>query len=117
MTSVNSSRGVFLDRDGVINEVVFRNGKPASPRTMEEFEFSPSVHESLQRLSSVGLRLFVVTNQPDVARRLISLSVLQQMNNRILTTLPITRVLVCPHDDADACDCRKPKPGMLHEVA
>lgn len=111
------SRAVFLDRDGVINEVVFRNGKPCSPRTVEEFRLCEGITEALHRLASAGLHLFVVSNQPDVARGFLSSLVLREMNDRILAFLPVERVLACPHDDADDCPCRKPKPGMLYELA
>lgn len=112
-----NSRSVFLDRDGVINEVVFRDRKPVSPRTIEEFRFCEGVAEALQRLSVAGLRLLVVSNQPDIARGLLASSVLQSMNDRIVASLPVEHVLVCPHDDADNCACRKPKPGLLYELA
>jgi len=117
MANGKGSYAVFLDRDGVINEVVFRQGKPASPRSLEEFRFCEAVVAALEQLAEGGFRLFVVSNQPDVARGLLAPSVLQAMSDRILASLPIERVLTCVHDDADGCSCRKPKPGMLHTVA
>ena len=107
---------VFLDRDGVINEVVVRDGKLASPRTLDEFRFVDGITEALERLRVAGYRLFVLTNQPDVARGLLDRSVLEHMTQRILTVLPVERVLTCVHDEKDGCVCRKPRPGMLHEV-
>jgi D-glycero-D-manno-heptose 1,7-bisphosphate phosphatase len=112
----NSKRGVFLDRDGVINEVVVRDGKPASPRSVSEFRFCDGVVDALQRLSRAGLRLFVVTNQPDLTRGLLTPAVVEEINRILLTRLPIESVSVCPHDDADGCACRKPKPGLVHEL-
>jgi len=111
------SPAVFLDRDGVINEVVFRDGKPESPRTLEEFRFVQGVAELLEKLRDSGYRLFVVSNQPDVARGLVPLSLLKQMTSLIMSSLPVERVLTCVHDDRDGCECRKPKPGMLLQVA
>jgi D-glycero-D-manno-heptose 1,7-bisphosphate phosphatase len=108
---------VFFDRDGVINEVVFRHGKPASPRSLEEFRLCGDIQQPLQELSAAGYRLFVVSNQPDVARGLLAPSVVDAISAQILALLPIERVLTCPHDDHDACACRKPKPGLLHELA
>jgi D-glycero-D-manno-heptose 1,7-bisphosphate phosphatase len=108
---------VFLDRDGVINEVVFRHGRPTSPRTVTEFRFCDGILEPLDRLVARGYRLFVVTNQPDVTRGLLPLESLEAMTNRILATLPVERVLTCTHDDADGCSCRKPKPGLLQQAA
>jgi len=108
---------VFLDRDGVINEVVVRDGKPTSPRTLDEFRFVDGITEALERLRVAGYRLFVLSNQPDVARGLLHQSVLERMTRRIVTALPVERVLTCVHDEKDGCACRKPRPGMLHEVA
>jgi len=108
---------VFLDRDGVINEVVVRDGKPASPRTLDEFRFVDGIMEALERLRVAGYRLFVLSNQPDVARGLLDRSVLDRMTRRIVTALPVERVLTCAHDEKDGCACRKPRPGMLHQVA
>lgn len=110
-------RTVFLDRDGVINKVVFRNGRPTAPRQPAEFEIDEGVEESLRRLHAAGFKLFVVTNQPDVARGLISAESLRVMTDKIMATLPLDAVRVCPHDDRDGCECRKPKPGMLVELA
>lgn len=111
------TRAVFLDRDGIINDTVFRDGVPASPRTLEEFRYASGVAAALQQLSSAGFRLFVVSNQPDVARGLLTAEVLARIGDRIRQDLPIDAVVVCPHDEADACACRKPSPGMILEIA
>jgi hypothetical protein len=54
---------VFLDRDGVINKIVYRDRRPTSPRNIEEFEFETGVESALNRLSTAGFRLFVVFDQ------------------------------------------------------
>jgi D-glycero-D-manno-heptose 1,7-bisphosphate phosphatase len=108
---------VFLDRDGVINEVVFRDGKPASPRTMAEFCFVEGIAEPLSRLHAAGMDLFIVSNQPDVARGHLDPRVLEEMTEKIMKETQVKQVFVCTHDDADSCDCRKPKPGMLLQIA
>lgn len=112
-----SKKAVFLDRDGVLNEVVFRNGKPVSPRTIAEFQLCEEVPHVLKRLRELGYRLFVVSNQPDISRGLLDQNILDHMTEILKDTLPVERVLHCTHDDLDACLCRKPKPGMLHEIA
>ncbi len=114
---MNRARAVFLDRDGVINEVVVRDGVPSSPRTLDEFILFESLDESLRRLSDGGFRLFVVSNQPDVARGLLDPDVLTRMSDRICSKLPIEAVHACTHDDRDLCDCRKPRPGLIHNIA
>ena len=62
------TRAVFLDRDGVINRAVVRDGKPFPPASVEETEILPGVAEALKSLRDAGFLLIVVTNQPDVAR-------------------------------------------------
>lgn len=108
---------VFLDRDGVINEAIVREGSPASPRTLEEFVLCEGVADALGRLAGAGFRLFVVSNQPDVARGLLDPQILVRMGDSIRASLPIDAVYVCPHDDADRCECRKPKPGLIRQIA
>jgi D-glycero-D-manno-heptose 1,7-bisphosphate phosphatase len=110
-------RTIFLDRDGVINKVVFRDGRPTAPRQLAEFEIDEGVEESLKRLHAAGFKVFVITNQPDVARGLMSVESLRVMTDKIMATLPVDAVRVCLHDDRDGCACRKPKPGMLVELA
>jgi D-glycero-D-manno-heptose 1,7-bisphosphate phosphatase len=117
MAAPAGSRAVFLDRDGVINAALLRDGKPASPRCLAEFRLRPEITAALAALRAQGLRLFVVTNQPDLARGLLDPQTLQQINDRVRAALPIEDIRVCPHDDADDCACRKPRPGMLTGLA
>jgi D-glycero-D-manno-heptose 1,7-bisphosphate phosphatase len=112
-----SQQGVFLDRDGVINKVIYRDGKPTSPRNIAEFEFHGEVESALKRLRSAGFKLFVVTNQPELARGLLTKESLCVMTDHIISTLKIDEVRICPHDNEDGCRCRKPQPGMLIELA
>lgn len=108
---------VFIDRDGVVNQVVFRNGQPASPRTLEEFIWVEGIQEAVIRLKAASLYVFVITNQPDIARSKLNPIVLEQISNTIRQSLLIDDILVCPHDDSDNCACRKPRPGMLISLA
>ena len=104
---------VFLDRDGVINRAVVRNGKPYPPDRLEDLEVLPGVADALARLKSAGFALVVVTNQPDVARGRQTADVVNAMHERLAALLPIDEFRVCWHDDGDSCECRKPKPGLL----
>jgi D-glycero-D-manno-heptose 1,7-bisphosphate phosphatase len=110
-------RAVFLDRDGVINSAVVRNGKPYPPASVEELEILPGVAAALERLRHEGFMLIVVTNQPDVARGTQSREVVEAMHDLLNTHLTLDAILVCYHDDADRCECRKPAPGLLLEAA
>jgi D-glycero-D-manno-heptose 1,7-bisphosphate phosphatase len=110
-------KAVFLDRDGVINRPVVRDGKPYPPAGLHEFEILPGVPAALQSLRERGFWLCVVTNQPDVARGSQSQSVVEAMHDHLRSHLALDAFRVCYHDDADACDCRKPKPGLLLAAA
>ena len=104
---------VFLDRDGVLNRAVVRDGKPYPPASVEQLEILPGVAEALERLKAAGYRLIVVTNQPDIARGATSAEAVAAIHQRLREKLPLDEIRVCPHDDADACPCRKPKAGLL----
>jgi len=110
-------RAVFIDRDGVINKVVFRQGLPGSPRTLDEFILNDGIRQTTRELRDYGFRIIVVSNQPDVARGEITQGVLDLMTERMCGEIPIDNVYICPHDDIHQCSCRKPKPGMLLEAA
>ena len=112
-------RAVFLDRDGVINRAVERNGLPYPPANLAEFELLPGVPEACARLKAAGLLLIVATNQPDVGRGTTPQSAVDEIHAHLRATLPIDRVEVCfhPGKGASDCDCRKPKPGMLLRAA
>ena len=111
------NRAVFLDRDGVINRVVLREGRPYSPQSLDEMEILPGVGEAIEELSDAGFRIIVVTNQPDVTRGLQQRDVVESMHAHIRSLFEIDDLKVCYHDDSDGCACRKPKPGMLLEAA
>jgi D-glycero-D-manno-heptose 1,7-bisphosphate phosphatase len=111
-----TQRAVFLDRDGVLNHVVVREGRPYPPATLEAFEILPGVVEAVRRLHDAGFLLIGVTNQPDVARGVQRRAVVEAMNARLLAEMPLTAILVC-YEDGDDCPRRKPNPGLLLEAA
>ena len=110
-------RAVFLDRDGVINQSIVRSGKPYAPESVEELEILKGVREALASLRGAGFLNIVVTNQPDVATGKIRLEIVEAMHLRLKEDLALDDIKVCYHSDADRCDCRKPKPGMLMQAA
>jgi D-glycero-D-manno-heptose 1,7-bisphosphate phosphatase len=110
-------RAVFLDRDGVINANLERNGKPVAPTCIAEFRILPGVEEAIHRLKAAGFLLVIITNQPDVATGLTPRAECEAMHTAIRRRLPIDDIVVCFHVDADNCSCRKPKPGMICEAA
>jgi D-glycero-D-manno-heptose 1,7-bisphosphate phosphatase len=110
-------RAVFLDRDGVLNAAVVRGGVPYPPGDVDEVEVLPGVEEACVRLRAADFDLVVVTNQPDIARGTRAPAAVQRINDALLAALPLDEIVVCPHDDADGCPCRKPRPGMLLDAA
>lgn len=112
-----AGRAVFLDRDGVINRAVVRNGKPFPPANLAELEILPGVPEALIRLKAAGFRLIVVTNQPDVARGTQTREAVEALHSVLQAQLPLDEIRACYHDSGDGCTCRKPQPGMLLAAA
>lgn len=108
---------VFLDRDGIVNRAVVREGKPYPPTRLEDVEILAGAMTSLQRLAGYGYVLISVTNQPDVARGTQSREMVESINQWILSRLPIREIFVCYHDNIDNCDCRKPRPGLIWQAA
>jgi D-glycero-D-manno-heptose 1,7-bisphosphate phosphatase len=108
---------VFLDRDGVIVIPEFRDRRSFAPRRVADFRLYPEAAASLQRLKRAGFLLAVVTNQPDVGHGLIPRSEVDAMHAIMTRELPLDAVKACYHRQADPCDCRKPKPGMLLAAA
>ncbi|PZR76836.1 MAG: HAD family hydrolase [Chthoniobacterales bacterium] len=114
-------RAVFLDRDGVLNRPVVKDGLPFPPATLAEFELYPDVPESCARLKEAGFLLIVVTNQPDVGRGTQSRESVEAIHAQLRVSIPLLDgIEVCFHAGSahgEPCDCRKPKPGMLLHAA
>lgn len=108
---------VFLDRDGVLNRSLVRDGRPYAPTTLAEFEWLSGVDEALQQLKNAGAKLVVVTNQPDVGNGFVTQDTVEAMHRRVRAELPVDDIRVCYHTAEENCSCRKPLPGMLREAA
>lgn len=109
----NAQPAVFLDRDGVLNEAIIREGKPHPPRDPTELVITQGARAALEELEREGYLLIVVTNQPDVARGKANRVDVSAINAQLAAILPLDAIVVCEHDDKEECDCRKPKPGMI----
>ena len=107
---------VFLDRDGVINRTNVVDGKPFAPRSVHDFEILEGVPASLRSLEDMGFMIFVVTNQPDLGNGLVNWDTVDAMHAK-LDFLPITEIMICPHSQEYGCECRKPAPGMILQLA
>lgn len=123
----NMQKAVFLDRDGTINKEV------GFLRNIEDMELLPGAAEAVRRINESGYLAIVVTNQPVIARGEVTVLQLNEIHNKLETLLGnegayLDAIYYCPHHpdkgfDGEvpelkiACDCRKPKPGMLLRAA
>lgn len=108
---------IILDRDGVINQ-----DSDAFIKTQEEWIPIPGSLEAIARLNRAGYRVVVATNQSGIARGLFNIVTLNAIHQKMhaaarMVGADIDAVFFCPHASENNCDCRKPKPGMLHEIA
>jgi D-glycero-D-manno-heptose 1,7-bisphosphate phosphatase len=110
---LDNFQNIFLDRDGVINEVIIRGNVISSPRHINEFKLRDEIAEFSERIIAMNKKIFIVSNQPDVSRGFLSAKELEKMDLIIRNKLDITDISYCLHDDSDDCNCRKPKPGMI----
>lgn len=111
------SKAVFLDRDGVLNAAVVKNGKPYPPQSVSEVVIPEDVLSALTLLKENGYTLIGATNQPDVARGATTKETVEAINQYLMDHLPLDEIRVCFHDDCDGCQCRKPLPGLLTQAA
>lgn len=108
---------VFLDRDGVLNRAIVRDGRPYPPEELADFVLLPGVPEACRRLKAAGFLLVVVTNQPDVATRKQERAVVESFHDILRAALPLDAIKACFAVDGPDVDCYKPKPGMLLAAA
>jgi len=112
--------GVFFDRDGVVN-----HPPPPDRRYVtrpEEFHLMPGIAEAIAHLNRAGIPVGVVTNQKGVALGRYTLADLDRIHAHMAGLLAsegarVDDIRFCPHREEDACDCRKPLPGMILEGA
>jgi D-glycero-D-manno-heptose 1,7-bisphosphate phosphatase len=112
-------RGVFLDRDGVINR---KASEDEYITRWEDFHFLPDVADGIALLNRAGWSVIVISNQRCVAKGLLSVETLEAMHQRMSEELgaagaKVDGIYYCPHEKDAACNCRKPAPGMLLAAA
>ena len=125
------SGAVFLDRDGVINKIIFHQemGLIETPFTVDQFQLMPGAARAIQTINRLGLRAIVVSNQPGVAMRHFTKETLQKITYKMIELLRkrgayLDGVYYCVHHPQKGfgslkkrCSCRKPKAGLLREAA
>lgn len=124
------SWAVFLDRDGVLNELVFYKdqGRVGSPLSARQLRVMPFAAETVKGLRKLGAKVIVISNQPGVAKKQISYQELVKMNRKIKHELErngtgLDGEYYCLHHPnalikkyRENCDCRKPNPGLLRKA-
>jgi D-glycero-D-manno-heptose 1,7-bisphosphate phosphatase len=112
-------KAVFLDRDGTITV-----GTPTYERvdSLEKVKLLPNSLEALRILASMDYAVFIITNQAGLSEGIITMDQYEEINQKILSLIQpsgieIQKIYLCPHTEADACDCRKPKPKLLFDAA
>lgn len=108
---------MFLDRDGVLNRARVIGGVPRAAANLDELEILEDAGEGCAILRGAGFLLICVTNQAEITRGGLRAEDVEAINAKLATELGLDEVIVCPHDDADECECRKPKPGMWLDAA
>lgn len=122
---------VFLDRDGVINEIVYHkeSGFLDSPANPEEIKLFPDVGNAINKLKKLGYKIIIVSNQPGLAKDKFTIKIFEKMKQKIKLELEKQNTSVdaeyyCLHhpegtnkEYTKVCNCRKPKPGMILSAA
>ncbi|SEK79092.1 D-glycero-beta-D-manno-heptose 1,7-bisphosphate 7-phosphatase [Ectothiorhodospira marina] len=108
---------ILLDRDGVINQ-----DSPDYIKSPEEWTPLPGSLEAIARLTRAGWQVVVVTNQSGLARGLFDAATLEAIHQRMTQAVEsvggrLRGIYHCPHGPDNGCDCRKPLPGLFHQVA
>jgi D-glycero-D-manno-heptose 1,7-bisphosphate phosphatase len=112
-----SPRLVILGRDGILN--AFREDHVKDPA---EWRSLPGALEAVARLNQGGWQVVVATNQAGIGRGMFDMASLNAVHAHMMKELAlqggrIDAVFFCPHAPEDMCDCRKPLPGLLHDIA
>lgn len=111
-----TKRFVLIDRDGTLNVEKHYLSDP------DQLELIPGSGAALRRLRELGLGICVVTNQSGLARKYFTPEKLDEVHARLHQLLEaegasLDGIYVCPHGPDDACECRKPAPGMIRQAA
>jgi D-glycero-D-manno-heptose 1,7-bisphosphate phosphatase len=129
--SMSKKIAIFLDRDGVINPVIFHQsvGLLETPFTVRQFRLLPQIPQTIRTINRMGWKAIVVSNQPGVAMRRFSMRTLHEITRKMERGLlregaRLDGVYYCLHHPVKGvgslkrnCQCRKPKPGLLLKAA
>lgn len=108
---------IILDRDGVINI-----NSAEYIKTPDEWRAIPGALDAIAQLNRAGFKILIATNQSGVARGYYDIDTLDAIHEKMMNELAsvggyIEEIFFCPHHPDEACECRKPNPGMLQQIA
>jgi len=108
---------IILDRDGVINQ-----DSDQFIKSPDEWKPIPGSLEAIARLNQWGWRVVVASNQSGIGRGLFGMDTLNAINEKMVKSLAqvggrLDAIFFCPHPANSTCECRKPKPGLFHQIA
>ena len=110
-------RGIFIERDGVLNRTRVERQHQVSPLTVDQFRVNTAAAPLLLKLKEAGFVLIATTNQPGISRGYLSRNEVDMMHRILRRNLTLDDLFMCPHDETDDCPCRKPRSGLLKEAA
>ncbi|MDH7506755.1 MAG: HAD family hydrolase [Candidatus Thermoplasmatota archaeon] len=124
-------KAIFLDRDGVINELIYYDeiGIIDSPFTVKQFKLLPDVEKALKKFKKLGFKTIIVSNQPGIAKKNFTIETFEKIREKMKKELQkkgtsIDFEYYCFHHPYGKikkfrknCECRKPKPGLLVTAA
>jgi D-glycero-D-manno-heptose 1,7-bisphosphate phosphatase len=125
------NKAVFLDRDGVVNEIVYHKemGIIDSPFTVDQFKLLPDVGKAINKFHEQGFKVFIVSNQPGIAKDHFDMDVFEKIKEKMRNELAKSGAKIddeyycIHHPEANLvnykkiCNCRKPKPGLILQAA
>ncbi len=128
---IKMNKAIFLDRDGVINEIVYHKemGILDSPANADEIKLFPDVGKAINSFKNLGFKVIIVSNQPGIAKDKFTIDAFEKMKERVKVELEkqganVDAEYYCLHhpegilkEYTQICDCRKPKPGMILQAA
>jgi D-glycero-D-manno-heptose 1,7-bisphosphate phosphatase len=114
---LTSHGAVFFDRDGVLIETLVEDGAPIADNNVDSLKFISGAVEVCESLAVANIKMFMITNQPDISRGKVLLRDVLEINDEVMQTCRLTDTSMCVHDDDENCSCRKPKPGMILELS
>jgi histidinol-phosphate phosphatase family protein len=116
------NKAIFLDRDGVINKLLFNGEKYVSPHNVGELKFLPNIIEPIKKLRANEFKIIMISNQPDVSKGLMTKENLSGITERMTEFLKkggaeLDAIYYCLHKKEENCNCRKPKTELFERAA